>query len=501
MGSSTAEGLGTPAARPPAVLSHADILSIFSGIMLAMLLAALDQTIVATALPTIGRDLGDVADLSWVVTAYLLASTAVTPLYGKFSDTHGRRITLLIGITIFIGGSVLCALAPSLLALVVARFVQGLGGGGLISLAQTIIADIVPPRERGRYQVYIASVFVCSSLAGPVLGGVIADHLHWSLIFWINVPLGALALAMTNTALRRLPRNERHHRLDWQGAVLMAGATITLMLALSWGGAHYAWLSVPILALLVGSAVLWVLFALRLRLAAEPLIPLTVLANPVVRMSIGAACFGMGTYIGLTIFVPIYLETVLGLSASASGLALIPLMCGTVIGSVGSGRAMASLTHYKRIPTAGLVVTVAVTACLAVFAGRMPLVLTEVALGALSLGLGTLFPVATVSVQNAVSPHELGTATATANFFRALGGALMVALLGAVVLGGTGGATLETLQGAPTAAGAATMAATFRWVFAAATAGFALALVFFIAMEERPLRTSAARAAQAAIAD
>ncbi|OYY21716.1 MAG: MFS transporter, partial [Azorhizobium sp. 35-67-15] len=201
----------TEPSSPPsaATLSHAEILTIIIGITLAMLLAALDQTIVATALPTIGSDLNDFANLSWVVTAYLLSSTAVTPLYGKLSDVFGRRVVLLFAIGVFMLGSLACALAPSMLALILARGLQGLGGGGLISLAQTIIADVVSPRERGRYQGYIASVFAASSIAGPVLGGVIADHLHWSLIFWINLPLGLAAFLMTERTLRRLPRHER----------------------------------------------------------------------------------------------------------------------------------------------------------------------------------------------------------------------------------------------------------------------------------------------------
>ena len=217
----------------PEPVSQAEIRTILFGILLAMLLAALDQTIIATALPTIGRELGDVAHLPWAVTIYLLTSTAVTPLYGKFSDSHGRRVTMLIGIAVFVAGSVACALAPSMVALVVARGIQGLGGGGLIALAQTIIGDLVPPRERGRYQVYFASVFMTASLVGPVLGGFIAEHLHWSVIFWINLPLGLVAFAVSSRALRRLPLVHRPHELDFLGAGLLVAATVSLLLALS----------------------------------------------------------------------------------------------------------------------------------------------------------------------------------------------------------------------------------------------------------------------------
>lgn len=484
-------------------LNEADIRAILIGIVLAMFLAALDQTIVATAMPTIGRELGDVTHLPWIVTSYLLASTAVTPLYGKLADIHGRRVTMLTAIVIFIIGSVACAMAPSLWLLVVARFVQGLGGGGLISLAQTIIGDMVPPKERGKYQVYIASVFVASSLLGPVLGGVISEALHWSVIFWINLPIGLFAYYMSNSALKRLPRHERPHQLDVLGALLMTGATMSLLLALSWGGVHYPWGSLRIAGLFVLSALLWLAFAARLRMAAEPLIPLTILANPVVRAGTIAAGFGMGTFIGLTIYLPLYFETVAGLSAANSGMGLIPLSCGTVAGATASGRAMTKLTHYKRVPVVGLTVALIGTGVLTVFAGTMPLIPFVCVLAVISLGLGTLLPVATVSIQNAVQPHQLGTATATANFFRQIGGALIVAVFGAIVLGGMGangaGLSAENLRAG--AVDRATMITLFQYVFAATCLGFALALAFLLMMKEMPLRGSAIAAAKEAAGD
>ncbi len=477
-----------------APMSHEDIRSIIIGIMLAMFLAALDQTIVATAMPTIGRELNDVAHLPWVITAYLLASTAVTPLYGKLADIHGRRVTLLSGIVVFILGSVACAVAPSLWLLVVARFVQGLGGGGLIALAQTIIADMVPPKERGKYQVYIASVFFVSSVMGPVLGGIIAEALHWSVIFWINLPLGLAAYWMTSSALKRLPRHERPHRLDVLGAVLMTAATMTLLLALSWGGTHYPWVSAPILALVGLSLLLWIAFAWRLRSADEPLIPLAILANPVVRDGTIAAGFGMGTFIGLTIYLPLYFETVAGLSATSSGLGLLPLTCGTVIGATLSGQALTRTTHYKRLPVIGLSVALAGMVLLAAFAGRMPLIPFGLLLAVISFGLGTMLPVATVSIQNAVLPYQMGTATAVANFFRQIGGALIVAVFGAIVLGGVGGqgAGLSPEALKLGAVDRETMVRLFGYVFAATAFGFAMALTFMIRMRELPLRSKAA---------
>lgn len=483
-----------------APLTHADIRSILIGVMVAMFLAALDQTIVATALPTIGRELGDVTHLPWIVTAYLLASTAVTPLYGKLADIHGRRVVLLSGIVIFIIGSIACALAPNLWLLIVARFIQGLGGGGLIALAQTIVGDMVPPRERGRYQVYFASVFLSSSLIGPVLGGVLAEKLHWSVIFWINLPLGLGAYWMSSAALKRLPRHERPHKLDVLGAMLMTAGTLSLLLALSSGGTAYPWRSAPIAGLIAATLVLWGLFAWRQRVASEPLIPLDVMNNRVVRAGTIAAGFGMGTFIGLTIYLPLYFETVMGLSATYSGLGLLPLTCGTVIGATSSGRAMSKLTHYKRVPMIGLAVASAGAAVMSLFSGHIPLLPFCVILAVVSLGLGTLLPVATVSIQNAVRPHQLGTATAVANFFRQIGGALIVAVFGAIVLGGVGG---EATQLSPEALKLGTvdremMVTLFRYVFGAAFLGFALAWIFIVWMEELPLRGGAADAAKAA---
>jgi EmrB/QacA subfamily drug resistance transporter len=488
---------------PQAPLSHEDIRSIIIGIMLAMFLAALDQTIVATAMPTIGRELNDVTHLPWVITAYLLASTAVTPLYGKLADIHGRRVVLLSGIVIFILGSVACAIAPSLWLLVLARFVQGLGGGGLIALAQTIIGDMVPPKDRGRYQVYIASVFFVSSVLGPVLGGIIAEALHWSVIFWINLPLGLAAYWMTSSALKRLPRHERPHKLDVLGAALITSATMTLLLALSWGGTHYRWASPQILGLVGLSVLLWLAFAWRLRTAGEPLIPLAILANPVVRDGTIAAGFGMGTFIGLTIYLPLYFETVAGLSAAHSGLGLLPLTCGTVFGATMSGRALSRLKHYKRVPVVGLSLALCGMALLTVFAGRMPLLPFGLLLAAISLGLGTMLPVATISIQNAVMPHQLGTATAVANFFRQIGGALIVAVFGAIVLGGVGasGAGLSPEALKLGSVDRETMVQLFRYVFAATFLGFTLALIFIIRMKELPLRGNVADAAKAAGGD
>ncbi len=488
----SAEQPPPPAAAPPrARLTDAEVRPIIFGLMLAMFLSALDQTIVATALPVIGRELGDLANLSWVITAYLLSATAVTPLYGKLADIHGRRAVLLAGIGVFVAGSIACALARTMPALVLARAVQGLGGGGLIALAQTIIADVVTPKERSRYQAHFGAVFAAANVVGAVLGGFSAQYLHWSLIFWVNVPLGLAALAMIYRTLARLPQMQRPHRLDILGALLMAGATVSLLLALTWGGTRYPWTSPVIASLLAASVALWTLFALRLATAPEPFLPLSVLFNPVVRTATLSAGFGMGSLIGLSVYVPVYLQAVAGLSAGHSGLGLIPLLGGTVIGATFSGRRMARLAHYKRLPLAGLACGTVALAVLAV-EPAVPVVASAALLAVMGLGCGSLFPVTTVSLQNAVHPHQLGTATAALNFFRQLGGAILVAAFGAILLAGIGvagpgGRTADILSRAGGGQEAG-LAHAFRWVFLAAALCLAAALGFLLLMEERPLR-------------
>jgi EmrB/QacA subfamily drug resistance transporter len=472
----------------PCALTHPEIRAIVLGIMLTMFLGALDQTIVATALPTIGRHFNNLDDLAWVVTAYLLTGTASTPLYGKLSDIYGRRVVMLTAICIFIAGSVACAMAPSMTALVLARGLQGLGGGGLMALAQTIIADIVSPRERGRYQGYIGSVFAVSSVGGPVLGGFLTEHLDWSLIFWINLPLGLAALGMTSNVLRLVPYHPRKHSLDWLGAGLLMLAAVTLLLALSSGGRRYEWISAEIGALFLASALLWGLFTWRLMTAREPFLPMTVLGNPVVRCASLAGACNMGTMVGMTIFVPLYFEVVMHLSASQSGLALIPLMGATVGSSTVTGRMMTHVTHYKRMPLIGLTCSILALGPLAIWPGSMPLWIVLVLMVVVGCGLGTVFPVSTVALQNAVARSQMGIATGAANFFRALFSALVVAILGAIVLGGLGGAAGMSIDMLARAASAHELAYAFRFVFLACGLVLAFGIAFLIAMEERPLR-------------
>jgi EmrB/QacA subfamily drug resistance transporter len=472
-----------PAAAP---LDHATIRAIVAGIMLAMFLSALEQTIVAPALPAIGKSLGDVDDLSWVVTAYLLAATATTPLFGKLSDIYGRRAILLLAIGIFITGSIACALAPTIWVLIFSRGLQGIGGGGLLPIAQTIIADLLSPRERPVVQGRTSIMFMSASILGPVLGGLLTDHLHWSFIFWINLPLGAVALVMTERALRRLPRHDRPHQLDVIGAALMVGAALALMLALNWGGSHYPWSSWRIVTLFAGSAALWALFAIRLLTAREPFIPLAILHGRVTSTITCAAFFSIGTIIGVTIYMPLYCQTVLGVSASLSGLVLIAFMSGATIGSLVSARLMVRLTHYMRVPIVGLVIAVAALAVLAADPAGRTLGELVLLLFVLGCGLGPIYPVSTVVMQNVVKPHQLGTATGTLNFFRTLGGAIVVAVFGAIVLGGVAdGSGVMTLE--KIAAGHRDLAPAFHWVFIAAAVCVGISFLCLLAVEERPL--------------
>jgi EmrB/QacA subfamily drug resistance transporter len=474
-----------PLITEPAYLDHAAARRIVVGVLVTMLLAALDQVMVATALPTIAASLGDVDNMSWVVTANLLCATAATPLYGKLSDIHGRRTMMLIAIGIYAVGSLACALAPTMPMLILGRAFQGLGGGGLMPLVQTIIGDVASPRDRPRYQSYTSSTFIISMVGGPLMGGFVAEHLHWSWIFWINLPLCALAFLFTRNVLRRLPRHDHPHELDVLGAVLMVGAAIALMLALSWGGRRYGWASPQILGLSAASAMLWILFAWRVMTADEPFIPLAVLRDGAVCVGTIVAFFAVGGMIALTIVLPLYAQLALGLSVSESAASIIALQGAATLSSIVGGRLLVHFVRYKRVPLCGLVLSMAALVPLALApTGFSPTVaITLIAL--VGLGLGPTFPFTVVVVQNAVALHQLGIATGTMNFFRALGSTFIVAGFGAIVLAGAPAIRGMSAGAALTGTDAAQ---SFRWVFAATIVCVAIALVCILAHKERPLR-------------
>jgi EmrB/QacA subfamily drug resistance transporter len=481
-----------PPSAAPAPLSRAQIRLIFYGLMLGGFLSAVNQTIVATALPTIGRELGDFENLAWVIISYLLSSTVAAPLYGKLSDIHGRRVMMLAALGLFVAGSAASALAPNMAMLIAGRTLQGIGGGGITPLVQITIADMVTPRERGHYQAYMGVAWVLAGVIGPALGGVIADHLHWSAIFWLNVPLGLAAALLTGRAMRRLPRHERPHRLDILGAALMTAAATALLLALTSGGTRVPWLSPTIFGLVAAAIVLVLAFAVRLRRAPEPFLPLTVLVNPVMRLGTMATSCALGVMTGFMIYLPLYYQVVHSLSATDAGLALIPVVIFTTPGSMLSGRAMMYLRHYKLSPYLGLSLAIAAVAAF-VWHPAMPLAGAIVAAGFIGFGVGTVFPIATVSIQNSVLRHEVGTATGAMNFFRALASALVVAVMGAIVLAGFGVTPERGGRGAQLVVEAANAASAdaadvFRWVFVAALGVSLLALYAILRLEERPLR-------------
>jgi EmrB/QacA subfamily drug resistance transporter len=462
--------------------------------MLGGFLSAVNQTIVATALPTIGRDLGDFGNLSWVIIAYLLTSTVVAPLYGKLSDIHGRRAMMLTALGLFVAGSAAAAMAPNMAMLIAARALQGIGGGGITPLVQTTVADMVTPRERGHYQAYMGTAWVIAGVLGPALGGLIADQLHWSVIFWLNVPLGLMAALLTNSSMKRLPRHERPHKLDMLGAALMTAAATALLLALTSGGTRFPWGSPTIFGLVAASVLLTLLFAWRLARAPEPFLPLAVLANPVMRQGTLATSCALGVMTGFMIYLPLYYQVVHKLSATDSGFALIAVVIFTTPGSMMSGRAMMYLRHYKISALAGLGLGIVAVAAL-VWRPAMPLAAAVVASGVVGFGVGSVFPIATVSIQNAVLRHQVGTATGAMNFFRALTSALVVAVMGAIVLAGFG-VTPERGTGvdlvAQSVGAAGDVAEVFRFVFAAALAVSIMAFAAVLLLEERPLRGPAA---------
>ncbi len=457
--------------------------SIVIGVLLAMFLATLDSTIVAPALPTIGGKLGGAAFLPWIVSAYFLTSTAVTPLYGKLSDIHGRRIVLLSALALFLVGTVACALSPNLGALILARALQGVGGGGLVALAQAVIADIASPRERAQYTVYISTVWATSSIAGPALGGFLAQHISWTMIFWLNLPIGAVAFIVCERRLRDLPQLLRPHRLDWLGGVLVIGATSALMLMLTLGGNLLPWRSPQVLGLGAAALALGAAFILHLTRAPEPLIPLSIFANRVVDKASLSMFFGMLVYVAAVVYLPLYFEICLHLDPTAAGVGLIVVLGAGVIGSNFTGLNMPRIRRYKIMGYVGLPAAVLSLTALSALAPRLDFWGAEALILVYGLGLGTMFPIVTVSVQNAADPRDMGAATSTLAFVRSLGSALGVAVFGAVIFAyGIGE------PGADMHADAATAATAFRVAFALMAVLTFACLAFFVAMEEVPLR-------------
>ena len=467
-------------------LTHRQTLLIVLGVLLPTFMGSLDQTILATALPTIGRDFDDVHNLPWLITAYLLASTAIIPLYGKIADIHGRRFTLRIAILTYMAGSLVCALAPNMMVLIFGRVLHGLGGGGLSSMGMIVLGDLVSPKERGRYYGYFAATYTTAGGSGPLLGGLIAEHLHWSFIFWINIPMGLAALAITTSLLRRLPRHERPHLLDIVGAALIVLASVSFMLALNLAGVRYPWTSLPILALFAVALIMGALFVLRLLTAPEPLIPIAILRNPIVRCAMAANAFGWGSIIGLNVFLPMYLQGVMGLSPTNAGLSLVVLMVALNTSAGLAGQVLGRVRHYKRLPMLGLLISIAAVTVLAWRADSMTPLSFELTLILIGAGFGPIPSLTAVAMQNVVARHQLGISVGTMNFSRNLFATMLIAVFGAIVLAGAGAG-----QSLGSAFQSGNPAEAFGRVFLAAAASMSIALIAILVMEEKPLRTGA----------
>jgi EmrB/QacA subfamily drug resistance transporter len=458
----------------------------FWAIVLAMLPAVLDQTILATALPTIASDLGRLADVSWVVTAYVVAAAVAAPLWGKLGDRHGRKLLLELSLALFLTASAICGVTQSLWMLVVARAAQGAAAGGLMSLAQAAVGDLVSPRERGRYQGYIMATFAVAAGAGPLLGGLLVDHASWRWVFYVNLPIGALALAILN---RRLPSPERQvpsGRLDLPGAGLLAAAAGTLMLACIWGGARYAWNSPAIVALLAATAAATVGLIVRTRRTADPIVPLSVIGNRVVALASGALFLTTATMFSITVFVPLFLQTATGATPTQAGVLLIPMMAGITLSTNVVGRLIQRTGRYKIFPMIGLALVFAALILLAIVVERPSRLTTGIALGLFGLGFGMVGQVLIVAVQNAVDGREMGLAMALTGFFRALGGAIGAAVLGAVFASRVGHAGSGTLS-LPHAARLHVIAGVHT-VFLTTAPLALLALLAVLALKEVPLR-------------
>ncbi len=408
-------------------------LIVFAGLILAMLVAALNQTIVATALPTIVGDLGGLQHYSWVFSAYMLGMTVTVPLYGRLSDFYGRRPFFALGILLFSAGSIVAGLAPSMEVLIAGRAIQGLGAGGLIPLGIAVIGDIIPPRQRGKWQGLIGVVFGTASVIGPATGGWIADNTSWRWAFFVSLPLAALALTVVWLGFDAKQVKERH-RIDYLGATLLTGAVSTGLLGSVWGGVDYPWTSPVIVGLFIASALLAVAFVLQERRAPEPILPLDLFRNRTFAVA-QVALFGVGAAIfGTIMFVPLFVQQVLGESATSSGAILTPLMLGWITASALSGQVVSRTGHYRPVLLAGPPI---MATGFYLLAGMDP---SATALDAtrnviiVGVGVGLLMQNFTVVVQNAVPRSLMGTATASTQFFRSIGATAGVTAMGAIML-------------------------------------------------------------------
>ncbi|WP_175769905.1 MDR family MFS transporter [Burkholderia anthina] len=479
---------------------------IIAALLLVMLLSALDQTIVSTALPTIVGELGGLDQLSWVVTAYLLASTIVLPLYGKLGDLFGRKIVLQAAIVLFLAGSALCGIAQDMTQLIVLRALQGLGGGGLMVVTMAAIGDLVPPDRRARYQGMFGGVYGLATIIGPLLGGFLVEHLSWRWIFTINLPLGFLALAVIGIAFRPHTAHVKH-RIDYMGAAFLATALTCVILFTSEGGSLLPWSSPQLWMTLVLGLVAVGGFIYEERLAAEPIMPLdlfrqrTFVLMGLIGFVVGIALFGSVT------FIPLYLQVVKGSTPSQAGMQLLPMMGGMLAMSVISGRLISRLGTYRPFPIAGTLLGGVAMALLSTLSLDTPLHTMYAYMALLGIGLGMVMPVLTLAVQNTVEFRHMGVATSGVTLFRSIGGSIGVAAFGALFSHGLESRVMQALPAGtelPPALGPAAVhqlpdavrdaylqafAGSLHVVYLAAAAVIAIAFVLAWFVESAPLRT------------
>ena len=490
--------------------SHEQILRVVTGIMLCVFLSALDQTVVIPAVPAIAADLNAFGHLSWLVTAYLLTSTAATPIYGRLSDIYGRRRLLLPALGLFIVASAMCALAGDLWQLIAARALQGLGGAGLLAMAQASVADVVAPRERGRYQGYMASMWGVASIAGPVVGGYVTDHLSWRWVFWINLPVGLVAMVLCNRALKALPVRRQAARIDYVGAALLVCGVTTWLVMLSWGGVEYQWGSAPILGLAVLGAILLALLAVQELRSRDPLLPPRLFRNAVFLRGVLIAFFSSLALFGATFTLPLLFQLIRGADASESGLLVMPFLVSNVAGAMVAGRLARRLGRTKPIVLVGLAGCVAGFALLGSVAPGTATWLLLAYTALLGFGIGATMPSVLMSVQNTAERRDVGVATGTMLFLRSLGGAFGSTLVGALLaaqfasgLVAAGitqpidlgelrghGAALEGLDSAALAVARDSLAAGFRVAYRVCGGLLLIAVGLAVTMRDVPLRSA-----------